>query len=365
MICLDIAEETVKKSDAGGVDRRQVVASIAAAISALALPAAAATEPAETPFRIDLHHHVLPPKWIDAARSHKPDNTWGPEIVGWTPAIAIEQMDRHRIAYAVTELGLPGVWWAPPDQAASLARYCNDYVADMQRTYPGRFGMFATIPLPHVDVTLKEIAYAYDTLHADGIGLITSYGPLWPGDQTFEPVWQELNRRRAVIHVHPTVPMCCVNLIPDVANATEEYLFDTARAITSLMYSGTLTRYPDIRFIFSHAGGAFPDIADRVTGSAKRNPKIAARLPGGDPYAVLNKLYFDVASSVNPINFGGLRRFTSIDRIVVGTDLPYVHMDYTLDPLDRENLSAAEFERINTANALDLFPQLKGRIPSK
>jgi predicted TIM-barrel fold metal-dependent hydrolase len=159
--------------------------------------------------------------------------------------------------------------------------------------------------------------------------------------------------------------MCCVNLIPDVANATEEYLFDTARAITSLMYSGTLTRYPDIRFIFSHAGGAFPDIADRVTGSAKRNPKIAARLPGGDPYAVLNKLYFDVASSVNPINFGGLRRFTSIDRIVVGTDLPYVHMDYTLDPLDRENLSAAEFERINTANALDLFPQLKGRIPSK
>ena len=91
----------------------------------------------------------------------------------------------------------------------------------MQRTYPGRFGMLATIPLPHVDVTLKEIEYVYDTLHADGIGLITSYGPLWPGDQKFEPVWQELNRRHAVIHVHPTVPMCCIDLISDVANANE------------------------------------------------------------------------------------------------------------------------------------------------
>lgn len=353
-----------KEPRSTALERRKVLVGIVAGLAALARPLPAAAETAaQKSFRVDLHHHVIPPKWVDAARSHKPDNSWGPEIVGWTPAFAIEQMDKHRIAYAVTELGLPGVWWAPPDEAASLARYCNEYVAETQKTYPSRFGMFATIPLPHVDETLKEIAYAYDTLHADGIGLLTSYGPLWPGDQKFEPVWQELNRRKAVIHVHPTVPTCCINLIPDVANAYEEYLFDTARAITSLMFSGTLTRHPDLRFIFSHAGGAFPDIADRVTGSAKRNEKIAARLPGGDPYAVLHKLYFDIASSVNPINFGGLRRFTSIERIVVGTDLPYVHMDYTLDPLDHAKLSAKDYERINTGNALDLFPQLKGRIP--
>lgn len=342
-----------------------MIAGIAAGLAALVQRSAIAAEPnaaAGKAFRIDLHHHVIPPKWVEAARAHKPDNTWGPNIVGWTPAVSIEQMDQHRIAYAVTEIGLPGVWWAPPDQAASLARYSNEYVAEMQKTYPSRFGMFATIPLPYVDETLKEIAYAYDTLHADGIGLITSYGPLWPGDEKFEPVWQELNRRKAVIHVHPTVPTCCVNLIPDVANATEEYLFDTARAITSLMFSGTLTRHPDLRFIFSHAGGAFPDIADRVTRTASENKKINARMPNGDPQAVLAKLYFDVASSVNPINFGGLRRFTSIERIVVGTDLPYVPMDYTLEALDREKLSAHDYARINTANALDLFPQLKGRV---
>jgi len=354
---------TRKESGPTGPFRREVIAGIAAGLAALARPLpAAAQATARKPFRVDLHHHVIPPKWVDAARAHKPDNSWGSNIVGWTPAISIEQMDKHRIAYAVTEIGLPGVWWAPPDQAASLARYSNEYVAEMQKTYPNRFGMFATIPLPYIDETLKEIAYAYDTLHADGIGLITSYGSIWPGDQKFDPVWQELNRRKAVIHVHPTVATCCINLIPDVSNATEEYLFDTARAIVSLMFSGTLTRYPDLHFIFSHAGGAFPDIAARVLHGAKTNKKINARMPNGEPEAIVAKLYFDVAGSVNPVNFDGLRHFTSINRIVVGTDLPYMPMDYVLAPLDRAKLNAHDYARINTENALDLFPNLKGRI---
>ena len=268
---------------ANGLRRRDLLVSAAAAASALAAAAPSLADThaatAKKPFRVDFHHHILPPKWIDAARSHKPDNTWGPELTGWTPAIAIEQMDRYRIAYAVTELGLPGVWWAPPDDAAALARYCNEYAAQMARDYPGRFGMFATVPLPHVDETLKEIQYAYDQLNADGIGFLTSYGELWPGDARFAPVWQELNRRKAVVHFHPTVPNCCTRLIPDVSAATEEYLFDTARAITSLLFSGTLSRYPEVRFIFSHAGGAFPGLSGRVTRSATRTEKIMARLP--------------------------------------------------------------------------------------
>lgn len=344
-----------------GARRRDVLAWIAATLSALAVPPASAEGAAEKPFRIDLHHHVLPPKWIEAARTHKPDNTWGPNIVGWTPAIAIEQMDKHRIAYAVTELGLPGVWWAPPADAAALARYCNDYVAEMAKTYPGRFGMFATIPLPHVDETLKEIAYACDTLGADGIGMLTSYGALWPGDAHFAPVWEELNRRKAVIHFHPTVANCCIGLIPDVPAATEEYLFDTARAITSLLFSGTITRYPDVRLIFSHAGGAFPPLSARITHSAHGSEKVMARLPQG-PEAELKKLYFDVATSVNPTTFGALRRWTSIDRIVLGTDHPYVEMDYTIVPLDHAGLAVKDYRRINTENALALFPRLRARI---
>jgi 6-methylsalicylate decarboxylase len=345
-----------------GLRRRDILVATAAVAAALATPATETdAAPAKKPYRVDLHHHIIPPKWVDEARAHKPDNTWGPNIVGWTPAIAIEQMDRYSVAYAVTELGLPGVWWAPPQDSARLARYCNDYAAQMARDYPGRFGMFATVPLPHVDETLKEIAYACDTLHADGIGLITDYGDKWLGDASFAPVWQELNRRKAVMHVHPTVPNCCIGLIPDVPAATEEYLFDTARAITSLLFSGTLSRYPDMRFIFSHAGGAFPGLSGRITRSASLAPKIKARLPNG-PDAEIAKLYFDVATSVNPVTFGALRRWTSIDRIVLGTDLPYVPMEETVTRLDRAGLSAKDLRRINTSNALALFPQLQKRL---
>ncbi len=324
-------------------------------IGAVAAAALGGTRPAEAaapakPYRVDLHHHILPPKWIEAARSHKPDNTWGPELMRWTPAVAIEQMDRYRIAYAVTELGLPGVWWAPSADAASLARYCNEYAAQMARDYPGRFGMFATVPMPYIDETLKEIAYAYDVLKADGIGFITSYGDVWPGDPRFAPVWQELNRRKAVVHFHPTVANCCTALMPGILASTEEYLFDTARAMTSLLMNGTFSQNPEVRFIFSHAGGAFPGLADRITRVAKR------RLPNAE--ALLHKLYFDVATSVNPVTFGALRRWTTIDRMVLGTDHPYVAMDYTVDPLDRTKLDAKDRQLINTGNAVALFPQL-------
>jgi predicted TIM-barrel fold metal-dependent hydrolase len=336
------------------IGRREVL--IGAAALAAATPALAA--PAAKPYRIDLHHHILPPKWIEAARSHKPDNTWGPELMSWTPAVAIEHMDQFRIACAVTELGLPGVWWAPPEESAQLARYCNEYAADMARNFPGRFGMFATVPMPHVDETLKEIAYAYDVLKAEGIGFITSYGDLWPGDARFQPVWQELDRRNAVVHFHPTVANCCTALIPGVTAATEEYLFDTARAMTSLLFSGTFSQYPKVRFIFSQAGGAFPSLSDRITRVAQRNAKVKARLPNG-PEAELKKLYFDLATSTHPMTFGTLRRWTSVERIVLGTDHPYVEMDYTVDALDHAALSAKDRQLINTGNALKLFPHVK------
>jgi predicted TIM-barrel fold metal-dependent hydrolase len=338
------------------VGRREMIVAAAAAAALAGIGPAKAALP--KPYRVDFHHHILPPKWIEAARSHKPDNSWGPELTSWTPAVAVERMDRHRIAYAVTELGLPGVWWAPPAEAAALARHCNDYAAQMARDYPGRFGMFATVPMPHIDETLEEIAYAYDVLKADGIGFITSYGDLWPGDRRFAPVWQELNRRKAVVHFHPTVADCCTKLLPGVSAATEEYLFDTARAMTSLLFSGTFSQHPEVRFIFSQAGGAFPGLSARICRVARRNEKIKAMLPNG-PEAELKKLYFDLATSVNPVTFGALRRWTAIDRIVLGTDHPYVEMEYTVDALDRAALGARDRQLINTGNAVKLLPHIK------
>src|SRR6202049_2811823 len=127
----------------------------------------------------------------------------------------------------------------------------------MAKDFPGRFGFFAAVPLPDTEGSLREIAYALDVLKADGIGFLTSYGDKWPGDLAYAPVFDELNRRKAVVYFHPTAPNCCRTLIPDVPEALTEYPQDTTRAITSLLYSGSFTRFSGIRFIFSHAGGPY------------------------------------------------------------------------------------------------------------
>lgn len=307
--------------------------------------------------RVDVHHHVLPAAWIAAAKPHKPDATWQQFLLDWTPRGSVEQMDRFGIAYAVTELGLPGVWWAEAAEAARLARLCNEYVAEMGRDFPRRFGMFATIPLPYVDLALAEIAYALDVLGADGIGMLTSYGDVWPGDSRFETVFAELDRRAAVVHVHPTVPDRCIGLLPGVSASTLEYLFDTSRAITSLLYNGTFTRYPRIRFIFSHAGGTFPMLAWRI-GHMVERVGIADRFPEGIA-SLLRRLYFDTATSFSPATFEALRHFTSIDRILLGTDYPYVAVDETVAALDATALRPEEAYAINVGNALELFPHLR------
>ena len=148
-----------------------------------------------------------------------------------------------------------------------LARACNEFGAKLVQAHPTRFGLFATLPLPDVDASLKEIAYAYDTLKADGIGLLTSYDDVWLGNKAFRPVMEELNRRKAVVAVHPTAANCCRNLeYGRLGPGSIEYGTDTTRAIIGVAFSGDATRFPEIRFIWSHAGGSLPFLAGRIDG---------------------------------------------------------------------------------------------------
>lgn len=306
--------------------------------------------------RIDVHHHVLPPDWIAAARNHKPGG-WAPHVLEWTPQGSIDAMDRHGISLAIVSLGLPGVWWAGAE-ARRLARACNEYAAGMQRDYPGRFGFFATIPLPDVEGSLEEIAYALDVLHADGIGFITSYGDRWPGDPAFDPVFAELDRRGAVAYFHPTVPNCCNGIMADVPVSTVEYVFDTTRAITNLLFTGTLAKYRRMHFIFSHAGGTIPMLANRIAYIGGRTASVAGRV-SGDLEAELRRLNYEIATSVSAPTLGALRAFVPVGRILLGTDYPYVGMDETIPHLDETGLSAAERRAIEAENPLALFPRLR------
>jgi len=172
---------------------------MAALGSALALARPAPAENLDpAPRRIDVHHHFFPPAWLAYAESKTPRPA--PIMKEWSAARVLEHMDRSGVATAIASLSPWGISFAETPLLPKLARDCNDYAAKMINDHPGCFGLFAAMPLPDVDASLKESAYALDTLKADGIGLMTSYGDKWPGDPALQPILEELNRRKAVVY---------------------------------------------------------------------------------------------------------------------------------------------------------------------
>jgi predicted TIM-barrel fold metal-dependent hydrolase len=330
---------------------------------ALASSAGALADTASKPHRIDVHHHIVPPRYVSdmglewVNRHNDPLPLHGP--LEWTPERSIAEMDRNGVATAITSLSDPGVWSGDVAKSRGVARYCNEYAAELVRDHPGRFGVFASLALPDIEGSLREIEYAFDVLHADGIVLMTSYGDRWPGDPAFAPVFDELNRRKAVVYFHPTAAPCCEGLIPDVADAVVEFLFDTVRAVTSLLYSGTFTRCGDIRWIFSHAGSAVPLLAARIARLARITPAVQPRLPDGAMHE-LQKLYFDVAQQASPEGLAPLMMLVSARQVLFGSDYPWAPpgmMGQTVAGLAAYGFSPEDLHAIERGNALRLFPR--------
>ena len=335
-----------------GVDRRTFIGALASAGVAAATGdriRAAATG------RIDMHHHFAPPAWIEAVRGRpllQPANT------RWTAAQSLEDMDRGGVAAAMVSITNPGLWFGDRAQTARVARACNDFGAKLLQNHPGRFGLFAAMPLPDVDATLKEIAYAYDTLKADGVGLFTSYSDVWLGHASFRPVMEELNRRNALVAVHPTAADCCrtLNYAPGVAPGSIEYGTDTTRAIMGVAFSGDATRFPNIRFIWSHAGGSVPFLAGRIEG-ASNNAKTA--LPDGF-LAAIKRFHYDLAGAANRGAIASLRELVPPSQIVFGTDFPPGGTSAGVARAIRDTgmFSDSDLRAIDRENAIRLVPRL-------
>jgi predicted TIM-barrel fold metal-dependent hydrolase len=341
--------------------RRQFLASAAAAGAAAALGGTAVPAKAATAKLIDTHHHFYPPTyqkaWADWEDQRKIPH-FGVQLA-WTQENDIEAMDKNGITTAVLSLAsTPGVWFdAGAEKAHDMARLCCDFAAEMVRDKPGRYALFAPLSMLEVDATLKEIEYVFDTLKADGINLQTNYGDKWLGDPAYKPVLEELNRRKAVVYVHPLAASCCGRLSVGAFPAVIEVPHDTTRTIVSLLLSGTFARLRDIKWLFSHAGGTIPFLAGRIEAFYEQR----ARAPGGFApdgiEAELRRLSYDTANATHPAAMAALTKLVPVSQITYGTDYPYFPLNQ-IDSLRQLGLPSPDLDAIASGNAARLVPRL-------
>jgi len=331
-----------------GISRREFLVSVAAVVMQ------AVVSPAQTTsVRIDVHHHIVPPALMQA---------WGAQRMGaasanWSPARAMGELEQGGVTTGMTSIAPAGDPFNDPSTAVRLCRECNDYATRLATDHPRRFGVFASLPLPNIDASLKEIEYAFGTLKVDGVGLFTSYGSKWLGDASFNPVFEELNRRNAVVYTHPNTANCCRNLIPNIGDGAIEWGTDTTRAIAQMIFGGAAARYPNIRMIFSHGGGTMPFLVERFVGMA-RSQQYASKFPDGFPGAA-SKFYYDTAQVANPAAMSALTRVIPVSQIVFGTDYPFrTAAEHVKGLKDCGVFSAKDLQLIDQ-NALKFLPKFK------
>ena len=324
-----------------------------------------------SPSRIDVHAHYAPPAWVRVIDAEKSRGVFGnADIVGafkdWTPSKSIEQMDRAGVATSIVSITTPGVWFgakeSPVEATRQLARQCNDYGARMAADFPGRFGLFATLPLPDVDGSLREIEYALDTLKADGFGLLTHYSEIYGekllGDPAFTPVFEELNRRKAIVYVHRKIS----------TEPNEIFGWDVHRSILSLLkstgtsiraQSGYAPRYPDTRFIFCDAGGTMPFLIERGIAPTKA-AGIPAAAADSSLLNELRKFHYGTGRSNNVGTMTTLKRIMPVSQILFETDYPFAQVADEAKGLQECGVfNAEELRAIYRENALTLFPKYR------
>jgi predicted TIM-barrel fold metal-dependent hydrolase len=281
-----------------------------------------------------------------------------PPLARWSVQKTLEDMDKGGVEVSIVSPTTPQVTPLGKAAAVRIARDANEYGKKLEADHKGRFGVFATLPLPHIDEALKEIAYAFDTLKVDGVGIMTNYGDKWLGYSYFDPVWQELNRRKATVYTHPTDANCCVNLVQGVPPSALEWGTDTTRSIINLIFSGTSQKYPDINWIFSHGGGALTSIAERLLLQMVAGPPYRGRFTRESVQAELNRFYYDTAQVSLAGTLEALAKLVPVSQIVYGTDFPYrTAADHSRGV--SSVFKGDDLKKVDRENALRLIPRLK------
>jgi 6-methylsalicylate decarboxylase len=315
---------------------------------------------------IDLHHHVIPDFYWEASNEGG-NAAGGINPPRWSLDGAIAYLDEAEIDVAVASISTPGVHLGDDAAGRTLAREVNEYLAGIKRDRPDRFGAFAALPLPDIEGSLNQIEYAIDVLELDGVSIFTNADGSYLGDSRFEAIFAELQRRAAVVFVHPTAspdPIAHTLGLPDTLL---DYPVDTSRAIAKLHYSNTFARTPDIKYVFVHAGGTIPYLASRFAIVDDMDAIPGARERGA--FAdTLPRLHWDTASAFSDPVLHMLRSVTGLGNVLFGTDYPYPRDSISIGGLHHlqrtDELDDDERPGILGGSAARLIPRL-ARAKSK
>jgi len=326
--------------------------------------------------KIDVHHHILPKEYLERLKSigitiAAP----GAPFPKWTPEKSLSFMKKTGIDTAILSISAPGVSFKNPTFSAELSRICNEYMAEMKKRYVGKFGGFASIPLPYTKGAINELKYALDELKLEGVCLFTNYDGKYLGDKSFEKFFEELNKRNAIVYIHPAAPAKAYDPKLEFTPFLIEAPFETTRAVTNLIYNGVVDRYKNIRYILSHGGGTIPYIGWRLAwiNYGQKDKRIRGMLRGfydlfvkDGPETGLNilkkgNMYYDTALVSGDSAIKALHAFAGSSRIIIGSDFPFLGAmggSIVLKNLKKySGFSKKDFEAIEYNNCLGLFPQ--------
>jgi len=323
--------------------------------------------------KIDVHHHCLPEGYIKRLASIGITESYGQPFPNWSPEKSLALMKKLEIDIAVMSISTPGVYFKDDKFSRDLARLCNEYMAEVKKKYLGKFGGFASVPSPSVEWAIEELRYALDELNLDGVCLFTHYDGKYLGDKVFEEFFKELNKRKLVVYIHPTDPIGQYDPKLEIANSLIEAPFETTRAVTNLIHTGTTDRYQNINYILSHGGGTIPYLAWRIalTKYARKETRppvlrmIYDFVIEGGPESglkILRNMYYDTAITSSPYALRAMQEFVGSSQIVFGSDLPFsekVASMVTKDLRKYTGFSEEDFKAIDYNNCLELFPHFK------